>query len=118
MLDNYRSSGFPCPRGTGHGVSYDHAFVTKAPEPREAFRRWCCHLFGIPESNARRANDIAIPDKAAVVRQRIPRAKAHEKLASGAFPTMSKKNELGFCPSPEDFLRRESSGVVHLHAPR
>jgi len=51
--------------------------------PKEALRRWRCHLFGIPESEAGQAEESAKGDMAAVIRDRIPREKALEVLAKG-----------------------------------
>ena len=54
-------------------------------KPKEALRRWRCHLFGIPESEARQAEETAKQEQgmAEVFRQRIPREKALEVLAKG-----------------------------------
>jgi hypothetical protein len=52
-------------------------------KPTEALRRWRCHLFGIPESDARQAEEAAKGKMAAVYRDRIPREKALEVLARG-----------------------------------
>jgi hypothetical protein len=46
-------------------------------------RRWRCHLFGIPENEARQKNEAAKGDVAAIYRDRIPREKALEVLARG-----------------------------------
>jgi hypothetical protein len=54
-----------------------------ALQPREALRRWRCHLFGIPESEAGQAEEASKGDMAAVYRDRIPREKALEVLAKG-----------------------------------
>lgn len=54
-----------------------------AARPKEALRRWRCHLFGIPESEARQSEESAKGEMAAVLRQRIPREKALEVLAKG-----------------------------------
>jgi hypothetical protein len=51
--------------------------------PKEALRRWRCHLFGIPESEARQAAESSKGEMAAVYRDRIPREKALEVLARG-----------------------------------
>jgi putative transposase len=51
--------------------------------PKEALRRWRCHLFGIPESEARQAEEAPRGEVAAVYRDRIPREKALEVLAKG-----------------------------------
>jgi putative transposase len=61
------------------GVRPDAAGI----KPKEALRRWRCHLFGIPESEARQAEESAKGDKAAVYRDRIPREKALEVLRQG-----------------------------------
>jgi hypothetical protein len=52
-------------------------------EAREALRRWRCHLYGIPESEARQVEEAAKQDRAEVFRRRIPRGKALEVLAAG-----------------------------------
>ena len=52
-------------------------------KPTEALRRWRCHLFGIPESEARQMREAAKGDMAAIYRERIPREKALEVLARG-----------------------------------
>ena len=52
-------------------------------KPTEALRRWRCHLFGIPESEARQMKEAAKGDMAAIYRDRIPREKALEVLARG-----------------------------------
>jgi len=60
--------------------------VGQAAGPRqdnEALRRWRCVLYGLPESEARLAEDAAKLGAAAVFRQRIPRGKALEVLAAG-----------------------------------
>jgi len=51
--------------------------------PKECLRRWRCHLFGIPESEARQKEETAKGGMAAVYRERIPREKALEVLAQG-----------------------------------
>ncbi len=51
--------------------------------PAEALRRWRCHLFGIPESEARQAQETAKGEKATIFRDRIPREKALEVLKKG-----------------------------------
>ena len=54
-----------------------------APSPKESLRRWRCHLFGIPENEARQKNEAAKGDMADVYRDRIPRERALEVLARG-----------------------------------
>ena len=51
--------------------------------PKEALRRWRCHLFGIPEQAERQRNEAAKGDRADIYRDRIPRDKALEVLARG-----------------------------------
>ena len=65
---------------TPHGGMMPDAGSVK---PKEALRKWRCHLFGIPESEARQAEELAKGDQAAVYRDRIPRDKALEVLARG-----------------------------------
>ncbi len=56
----------------------------EAVKPKEALRRWRCHLFGIPESEARQAEEAAKREgMTEVFRQQIPREKALEVLAKG-----------------------------------
>jgi hypothetical protein len=50
---------------------------------KEALRCWRCHLFGIPESEARQAEQVAKQGMAEVFRDRMPREKALEVLAQG-----------------------------------
>jgi len=64
-----------------HGGMKPEAVV--APTPKEALRRWRCHLFGIPENEARQAAEVTKGDMATVYRDRIPREKALEVLARG-----------------------------------
>jgi hypothetical protein len=53
-------------------------------KPKEALRCWRCHLFGIPESEVRQAEEAAKQEgMAAIFRDRIPREKALEVLAKG-----------------------------------
>jgi hypothetical protein len=54
-----------------------------ATTPKEALRRWRCHLFGIPESEAGQMEEASKGEMAAVFRERIPREKALEVLATG-----------------------------------
>jgi putative transposase len=58
-----------------------------APTPRgrskEALRNWRCHLFGIPESEARQGEEAAKGELASIYRDRIPRDKALEVLKQG-----------------------------------
>jgi hypothetical protein len=54
-----------------------------APSPKEALRRWRCHLFGIPESELRQKDEVSKGGMAAINRDRIPREKALEVLARG-----------------------------------
>jgi REP element-mobilizing transposase RayT len=56
---------------------------TSPAQAKEALRRWRCHLYGLPENEALLAEHAAMGDKAAVSRQRIPREKALEVLATG-----------------------------------
>jgi REP element-mobilizing transposase RayT len=57
--------------------------ATTAATPKEALRRWRCHLFGIPENEPRQAAEAAKGEMAAIFRERIPRDKALEVLARG-----------------------------------
>jgi putative transposase len=50
---------------------------------KEALRRWRCILYGLPECEARLAEEAAKKDAATVFRRRIPRGKALEVLAAG-----------------------------------
>ncbi|TAE78491.1 MAG: chemotaxis protein CheW [Verrucomicrobia bacterium] len=50
---------------------------------KEALRRWRCHLFGIPENEARQTEEALKGEMAAIHRERIPREKALEVLARG-----------------------------------
>jgi hypothetical protein len=52
-------------------------------QPKEALRRWRCHLFGIPESESRQKAEAAKGEMAEIYRNRIPREKALEVLARG-----------------------------------
>ena len=52
-------------------------------KPKEALRRWRCHLFGIPENEARQTDEASKGEMAAIYRDRIPREKALEVLARG-----------------------------------
>jgi hypothetical protein len=52
-------------------------------KPKEALRRWRCHLYGIPESETRQAEEASKGEMAAIYRDRIPREKALEVLARG-----------------------------------
>lgn len=54
-----------------------------AVKPKEALRRWRCHLFGIPENEIRQKDEAAKGEMAAIYRDRIPRKKALEVLARG-----------------------------------
>jgi hypothetical protein len=56
---------------------------TAAVKPKEALRRWRCHLFGIPENEIRQKEESSKGDMAAIYRNRIPRDKALEVLAKG-----------------------------------
>jgi hypothetical protein len=49
---------------------------------KEALQRWRCFLFGVPESVGRQAEELAKGEGVAI-RQRVPRKKALEVLASG-----------------------------------
>ncbi len=50
---------------------------------KEALRNWRCHLFGIPESEARQWQEAAKGELANIYRDRIPREKALEVLKQG-----------------------------------
>jgi putative transposase len=52
-------------------------------KPKEALRRWRCHLFGIPENESRQKDEASKGEMAAIYRDRIPREKALEVLARG-----------------------------------
>jgi putative transposase len=52
-------------------------------KPKEALRKWRCHLFGIPEKETRQAEEFAKGEMADVHRQRISRKKALEVLSQG-----------------------------------
>jgi hypothetical protein len=65
------------------GMRPDRETAATAVNPKEALRRWRCHLFGIPESEARQIEEAAKADMAAIHRDRIPREKALEVLARG-----------------------------------
>jgi hypothetical protein len=54
-----------------------------AVTPKEALRRWRCHLFGIPENESRQKDEAAKGEMAAIYRDRIPRERALEVLARG-----------------------------------
>ncbi|PAW70437.1 MAG: hypothetical protein B9S38_07790 [Verrucomicrobiia bacterium Tous-C4TDCM] len=49
----------------------------------ESLRRWRCHLFGIPESEARQTAEALKGEMATLYRDRIPRDKALEVLKQG-----------------------------------
>ncbi len=55
----------------------------RIPKPAEALRRWRCHLFGVPENEARQLEEAAKQDKAATYRRRVSRRKALEVLEKG-----------------------------------
>lgn len=57
--------------------------LPELPSAKEALRKWRCHLFGIPENEARQAEEAAKRDKAGVYRRRISRKKALEVLFQG-----------------------------------
>jgi putative transposase len=63
-----------------HGGTRPDAAATR---PKEALRRWRCHLFGIPESETRQAEESAKGAMAGIYRNRIPRGKALEVLRQG-----------------------------------
>ena len=65
------------------GVAAPPAIEKEKDKEKEALRRWRCHLFGIPESEARQAAEAAKPGMAEIFRTRIPREKALEVLAKG-----------------------------------
>ena len=56
---------------------------TAAVKPKEALRRWRCHLFGIPENGSRQKGEASKGEMDAIYRDRIPREKALEVLARG-----------------------------------
>jgi hypothetical protein len=64
-------------------VAAPPAIEKEKDKEKEALRRWRCHLFGIPESEARQAAEAAKPGMAEIFRTRIPREKALEVLAKG-----------------------------------
>lgn len=63
-----------------HGGMRPDATALKS---KEALRRWRCHLYGIPENQARQEEERSKGEMAAIYRDRIPREKALEVLARG-----------------------------------
>jgi len=60
-----------------------------AVKPKEALRRWRCHLFGIPENETRQKEETSKGEMAASYHDRIPREKALEVLARGGKPSQA-----------------------------
>jgi hypothetical protein len=69
--------------GVGARAGESTARSSASKEAKEALRRWRCHLFGIPESEARQMAEASKGDMAAIFRERIPREKALEVLKQG-----------------------------------
>ncbi len=64
-----------------HGVMRPEA--AGSLKTTESLRRWRCHLFGIPESEARQTAEALKGEMATLYRDRIPRDKALEVLKQG-----------------------------------